>query len=574
MENKNAVIAALGAYKSALLGVGAFSGVVNILMLTGPLFMLQIYDRVLPSRSLPTLLALLALTIALFAFMGILDFLRSQILGRIGDHMDEALGEKVLSVVLDIPLRMGDRTKAGQLVRDLDQVRQFIGGPAPIAVFDFPWTPLYLLVVFLFHPTLGLVATAGAVVLLCLTALNEFGTRKPMKAALASASLRHTRVEAGRRNAEILQALGMRGNFLRRYGEINQRYLSYNRRASDIAQGFGSTTKAFRFLLQSLILAIGAVLAVKQIVSPGVMIAASIISSRALSPIEQAIAQWRSFIATRQSYRRLVDALSTTERAPERTKLPPPEKALTIHELAVAPPGTKRAVVAGVSFALKAGDGLGIIGPSAAGKSTLARALVGVWGPTRGTIRLDGATLDQWSAEALGPHFGYLPQDVELFEGTVAENISRFAEKPESEAIIAAARSAGAHEMIVGLPKGYDTQIGEGGSVLSAGQRQRIALARALFGEPFLIVLDEPNSNVDAEGEQALLRAIKACRARGAIVIIIAHRPSAIAAVDLLLVLERGQVRGFGPKEEVLRKTVVAAPSERGGPRLVAELAQ
>lgn len=541
------------------MAVALFSSVVNLLILTSPLFMLQVYDRVVPSRSVPTLVALVILMIALFAFMGALDAIRNRVLTRLGQRVDENLSTATLGAVLSQPLRLGNKGGGAQPLRDLEQVRRFVCGPGAIIVFDLPWTPLYLLLVFLLHPLLGLVATGGAAVLLVLAALNERGIQKPTLAVSQLATARIAEVEAGRRNAEILAAMGMRDAFVRRYADLNERFLTAQRIASDVGNTYATLTKTFRFILQSLVLGIGAGLAIEQSVTPGIMIAASIISSRALAPIEQAVGRWRDFVATRQSFVRLRQTLLAVPKHMERTALPDPSRSLHVREIAVTPPGGAKTVIAGINFELKAGDGLGIIGSSASGKSTLARSIVGVWPVTRGSIRIDGADLDQWSPAFFRDHVGYLPQDVELFEGSIAENISRFLPGATSAAIVEAAKLASAHEMILGIAGGYDAQIGESGCVLSGGQRQRIGLARALYGNPFLVVLDEPNSNTDAQGDIAVQDAIRACRARGGIVIVVAHRPSAIDAVDLILVLDRGLAREFGPKENVLRKAIAPA---------------
>lgn len=559
----NPIVEALHPFRAAIVGVVAFSGLVNILMLTGPLFMLQVYDRVIPSRSMPTLVAFVILMVVLFVFSGALDFIRSRVLHRIGQYLDEKFSKHALKLVLSDQLRSGSRAMGTLPMRDLEQVRLFAASPGPAALLDVPWTPLYLVVVFLFHPLLGWLTVCGATFLLTLAVLNERAIKRPIHKVAVQSGVRMSWIEAGRRNAEIIQALGMANGYMRSFEQLHSRYLQENQRAGDYGISYSTITKTFRFILQSLVLALGAVLTVRQEITPGVMIAASIISSRALAPIEQIIGQWRNFVTSRQSYIRLANVLKTSVQNPDHTALPPLRHQLSVTDLAVAPPGSAKAALTGVTFDLKAGDGLAVIGPSASGKSTLARALVGVWPAARGVVRLDGAAMDQWDASALGGQVGYLPQDVELFQGTVAQNIARFSEAG-SDAVISAAMAAGAHQMILGLDKGYDTQIGEAGSILSAGQRQRIALARALFGSPFLIVLDEPNSNIDAQGEHALTEAIKACRMRGAIVVIIAHRPSALASVDLVLVLDRGHVRAFGPKDEVLKKTLVTATPPDG----------
>jgi PrtD family type I secretion system ABC transporter len=557
------VEAALRRCRSIFLGVGLFSGVINILALTGSFYMLQVYDRVLTSRSIETLVGLTLLMALLYIANGILDFIRMRIMARVGVRIDTDLREKVFAAIQILPLRVRQGSDGLQPVRDLDQIRNFLSGMGPTAFFDIPWVPIYLGVVFLLHWMMGLFALVGALLLICMTILTEIRTSQPMKAASKSGSDRLVFGEATRRNAEVIRAMGLGPQMQAKWAELNARYLGDQLTASDAAGGIGSVSKVLRMLLQSGMLGLGAFLVVKGEVSGGAIIAASITMSRSLAPIETAIAHWRGFVSARQSYDRLVDVFRAIDQeAVDTVDLPVPRKSLTVSGLTVSPPGVQRPVVSNVSFGLEAGDGLGVIGPSASGKSSLARALVGVWLPVRlgGSVRLDGAALDQWTPEKLGPHIGYLPQAIELFDGDVAQNIARFQPDATSEEIIAAATAAGVHDMIVGLPNGYQTQIGESGQALSGGQRQRIALARALYGNPFLVVLDEPNSNLDASGDNALTIAIRAVRARKGIVIVIAHRPSALAGVDKVLAMANGQTQAFGPKDDVLRKMLQAAP--------------
>ncbi len=541
---------------TALLGVAGFSGVINVLALTGSLYMLQIYDRVLPSRSVPTLVGLTILLAVLYFANGLLDFCRVRIMNRVGVRIDNQLREKVFGAVQLLPLRMRGGADGLQPVRDLDQIRGFLSGMGPTAFFDMPWVPVYIGVIFLLHPSLGIFAVCGALILVAMTLVTEWKSAGPMKAAAKSGSERIAYGEIARRNAEVIRAMGLGPQLQRQWATINGRYLTQQLAASDATTGIGAFSKVARLLLQSGILGLGAYLVILGEVSAGTIIAGSIIMSRALAPIETAITHWRSFVSARQSHNRLVTlfrAISEEDLNP--IELPKPEKSLVVQGLTVAPPGVAKPVVHGVNFTLESGEGLGIIGPSASGKSTLARALVGVWQPVRmgGSVRLDGATLDQWAPEKLGRHIGYLPQDIELFPGTVAENIARFDPEASDESIVSAAKAAGVHDMIVHLSDGYQTQIGERGLALSAGQRQRVALARALYGDPFLVVLDEPNSNLDSQGDNALTGAIQNVRKRGGIVVVIAHRPSALAGVDTVLALAKGQVQACGPKEEVLR---------------------
>jgi ATP-binding cassette, subfamily C, bacterial PrsD len=546
--------AALRACRQAFLAIGLFSGMSNILMLTGSLFMLEVYDRVLPSRSVPTLVALLILTAGLYAAQGFIDAIRSRILVRIGDSLDEAMSMRVYDAMVRLPLKIGAKGDGSQPMRDLDSVRGFLSGAGPSAFFDLPWLPIYLGVCFLFHTYIGLTALAGAVILVILTIVTEVQTRPPTRSATQFAMARNALLDASRRNAEAITAMGMVGRIARRWGDLNRNYVASTGRASDVVGGLGAASKVLRLLLQSSILAVGAWLVIHQESTPGIIIAGSILGARALAPVDLAIANWRGFVGARQSWHRLSQLLGHLPPRTEPMPLQPPAKTLVVQNAAVCPPGEQKIVSQDLNFTLASGKALGVIGPTASGKSSLARMLVGVWTPARGTVRLDGATFDQWSQEALGRHIGYLPQDVELFPGNVAQNIARFEDPPHPEAVLAAAQAAGVHELIVNLPDGYETKVGDHGSALSAGQAQRIALARALYRDPFLVVLDEPNSNLDAEGDEALTRAILGLRARGAIVIVVAHRPSAIAGVDYILVMAKGRQQQFGPKEEVLNR--------------------
>ena len=558
MQASSELAAALGACRRAFLAIGLFSGMSNILMLTGSLFMLEVYDRVLPSRSVPTLVALLILTAGLYAAQGFIDAIRSRILVRIGDSLDETMSMRVYDAIVRLPLKIGGKGDGSQPIRDLDSVRGFLSGAGPSAFFDLPWLPVYLAVCFLFHPYIGLTALGGAVILIALTVATELRTRSPTRQATQFAVARNALMESSRRNAEAMTAMGMVGRIARRWREANRSYIAATGQASDVVGGLGAASKVLRLLLQSSLLAVGAWLVIHQESTPGIIIAGSILGGRALAPVDLAIANWRGFIGARQSWHRLSRLLAQLPPRTEPMPLQPPSKSIVVQNAAVCPPGEQKIVCQDVNFTLTGGKALGIIGPTASGKSSLARMLVGVWSPLRGTVRLDGATLDQWSPEALGRHVGYLPQDVELFPGNVAQNIARFEDPPNPEAVLAAAQAAGVHDLIVNLPDGYETKVGERGSALSAGQAQRIALARALYRDPFLVVLDEPNSNLDAEGDEALTRAILGLRARGAIAVVVAHRPSAIAGVDYILVMAKGRQQQFGPKEEVL--TRVAQP--------------
>lgn len=559
----SSVKSAIGKSRLAFLGVGMFSAIINILVLTGSMYMLQVYDRVLPSRSVPTLIGITLLLLVLYAAYGALDFARMRVLSRIGLGIDRQLRARVMDAVLLVPIRGKPGMDALQPVRDLDQIRSFLSGLGPTALFDMPWLPVYIGLIYLLHPMLGLFAIGAAILLVALTLLTELKTRKPSKDAIKSSSQRHAFSEAARRNAEVIQAMGLGSRVVGNWEKVNERYLRDQLSMTDAGGGIGSISKVLRLLMQSGILGLGAYLAIKGELSAGSLIAGSVILSRALAPIEVAIGNWKGFVGMRQSIARLDVLLSALPSRDVTMALPRPVASLEVKELSVAPPGETLPTISNVSFRLEAGDGLGVIGPSAAGKSTLVRALVGTWVPLPrgGSVRVDGATLDQWAPEAIGRDIGYLPQDIELFDGTVAENISRLDPQASSDAVIAAARLAGIHDIIVRLAEGYQTRIGEGGMKLSAGQRQRVALARALYGDPFLVVLDEPNSNLDTQGDMALTSAIRSVRDRGGIVIVVAHRPSALAGLDKVLALARGQVQAFGPRDEVLKSVLQSVPA-------------
>jgi ATP-binding cassette subfamily C protein len=551
----------------AFLNLGVFGGlvaasfVINLLALTSPLFMLQIYDRVLASGSVPTLVGLGVLALCLYGFQAALDILRSRILLRIGERFDRQLSDRVHAAVTRLPLIARMPGDGLQPLRDLDNVRGFLSGAGPTALFDLPWIPLYLGVCFIFHFWLGITALAGAIVLVSLTLLTNILSQKAIKEVMAHNMARNGLMEAARRNAEVVHAMGLSRRIGARWQKANSDYLTANRRAGDVTGGLGGLAKALRAILQSTMLGVGAWLVINQVATPGVMTAASIMMGRALAPVDLAITNWKPFLMARQSWARLQDMLKKVPEQPRALPLPKPVRELRAEDLTIVPPGERKPNVTGVGFVMERGTALGIIGSSGSGKSSLARALVGVWAPAAGNVRLDGASLDHWDNQALGRHIGYLPQGVELFDGTIAENIARFEDDPEPEAIVAAAKAAGAHELILSFGKGYETCIGEGGSALSAGQRQRIGIARALYGDPFLVVMDEPNANLDAEGEAAVVRAIVSVRERGGIAIVVAHRPSAISVVDKVLMMEGGRQRAFGPKDEVLSKVLQVAPA-------------
>jgi ATP-binding cassette subfamily C protein len=567
--------AALSACKVAFWGVALTSGVLSILYLTGSFYMLEVYDRVVPGRSVPTLIGLSILALLLYTFQGLLDVVRGRVLLRIGAALDVKLGARAFDTMMRIPLKAGASANNLQPMRDLDQVRTFLSSLGLAALFDLPWMPIYVVICFAFHSWIGYTALIGAVVLVTLTIINDRRTQAPMKKATEMAAARTAFIEAGRRNAEVVHAMGMSEALAEKWKETNAKYVEVQRQMSDGSGGIGSLIKVLRMVLQSAVLGIGGYLVIEQQATGGIIIAGSILVARALAPVELAIAHWRHLTAARQGWARLGELLERFPAEDEMIALPAPKSKLSVEGLTVVPPGSQRPVVLDASFSLQAGDGLAIIGPSASGKSSLARALVGAWTPYRGKVRLDGAALEQWAPRDLGRHVGYLPQDVELFSGNVARNIARLEASPDARAVFTAARAAGVNDLILRLPNGYETEIGEGGTALSAGQRQRIALARALYRDPFLIVLDEPNSNLDAEGDEALNQAVLKARERGAIVIIVAHRQSALAAVDQVMLLADGRIQAFGPKDEVvsrvLRRPTVVPPELPGGLRVVAE---
>ncbi len=546
---------ALRASAKRLGGVAIFSGVVNLLMLAGPLYMLQVYDRVIPSRSVATLLGLSAIILAVYLFQGFFDALRMRMLARIGSLFDAALQEPIHFALATLPLRGVGTALLQQPLRDLDQIRIFLSGLGPTALLDTPWIPIFVVMLFLFHPVIGITGVVGATAIIAVALLAERLSADASRNLMESSARRQVSADATRRNADAIRALGMSERFAARWLRANEGFLRENLRVMDLYANLGAWAKVMRYALQSAMLGVGAYLVVNEQASGGIIIASSIMLGRALAPIEVALGTWKQFVAARQSIRRLGEVLKAVrpQAAPAIT-LAPPERELSATSLAVAAPGSERLILANVSFSLRAGTGLAILGPSASGKSSLAKALVGVWPAFTGIVRLDGAAIDQWHPDELGRHIGYLPQEVSLFEGSVAENIARLDESARPEAVLQAARIAGAHEMIVRLPEGYSTRVGEGGMLLSAGQRQRIGLARALFGDPFLIVLDEPNANLDAEGENALMRAIETLRDAGRIVVVVSHRPNVLAVLNMTLVLYDGGVVAFGPRDEILAR--------------------
>lgn len=536
--------------------VGLFSFAVNLLMLTGPLFMMQVYDRVLSSRSVETLTALFVLVVFLFALMGILDLARSRIMSRVAARFQERMEGRVFTAALQDGGSSASEAVVKGGMRDLEAVQRLIGSPVLMALFDLPWAPFFLAAVFLFHPVLGAVATAGLVVLIIATLMNQWLSREALQQATIAGQSAERMSDLYREEGELIGSLGMRDATFRRWQAARDRATEAAMLGQDRATTFTVFSRTFRLFLQSALLAAGAWLVLRQEVTPGAMIASSILMGRALAPIEQVVGGWSMVQRAQDGWKRLGELLSRRPPTVARTPLPRPPAQLEVRNLSVVPPGQNAATLRGVSFDLGPGQALGVIGPSGAGKTTLARALIGAWPIAGGQVRLAGATLDQYDPDVLGGLIGYLPQQVTLFDGTIAENIARLSPDPDPQRIVAAATAAAAHRMILDLPQGYDTLVSQSGGRLSGGQIQRIGLARALYTEPTIFVLDEPNSNLDNEGSTALNLAIRNIKARGGAVIIMAHRPAAITECELLLMVDQGMRRAFGPRDEVLKSLV------------------
>lgn len=554
---------ALKQSRSTFWSVGLFSCAVNILMLTGPLFMLQIYDRVLASRSVPTLVALFGLVVVLYLFLGLFDFIRTRALSRAGYRLDVDLMTVVSKVWIVTGLTQG-RVKT-RPINDLSLIRQFFCSNGLPALFDLPWVPIYLAIVYLLHVWLGLLATVGALIVITATFLNEIIIKKPLGEASMWELQESHFAEVSNRNAEAILAMGMVSRVTQNWQQLRYKALSQAQLAGGRSEFIQTFTKAIRMLIQSGILALGAYLAIYQEISPGAMIAASILAGRALAPVDLAVGNWKNFIRTRQAFARLSSLLVSNGNKQPPVQLPEPQGHVSVSNVTKMvdgeQEGEQRPILQGVHFNLAPGDGLGVIGPSASGKSSLARLLVGLWMSDKGSVRLDNATYDQWDRDEIGQYIGYLPQSIELMAGTVQQNIARFDDGVSDEEIVDAAKLAGVHELILSLPDGYGTDLTNGSYVLSGGQIQRIALARAVLRSPPLIVLDEPNANLDSEGDAALTQAISKLRENGCCVVVMAHRPSAIAAVNKVLMLSNGHQLDFGPKEEVLKRVTRGEPN-------------
>ncbi|WP_300037148.1 type I secretion system permease/ATPase [uncultured Roseobacter sp.] len=570
-QKKSTVTSAWRALRPGFTAIGFFSLILNVLMLAGPLYMLQVYDRVLTSQNVDTLIALTVLLGGVFVVTGLLDLIRMRILGRLGARFELQIGAPILQA--SVRRRVQGKPPAENPAADVNGLRDFISGPALIAFFDAPWIPLYLGVLYLLHPYLGALGLAGALLLTLMALINNARSSDVMQDASRARARSDSLFTSSEQNAELVHAMGMTGDLARRWTALQHDAHHLKSRVADGLAGFSVMSKTIRMALQSGMLGLGAALAVAGEATAGVMIAATIVLARALAPIDQLIGQWRTFLAARGSYKSL-RALSETYPAPDkRLAMPRPQISLTAAIAQAGPPLAKNATIGGIEFGLSAGDVVAVIGHSGSGKSTLARMLAGIWAPQRGAIRLDGTPMDKWDPEELGQLIGYLPQDVQLFDGTIRENIARFSTSIDDAKVLAAAVSADVHGLISSLPDGYATEIGNGFH-LSGGQRQRIALARALYNDPFVLVLDEPNSDLDGQGELALRNAIRAASARGAITFVMTHRPSTLEAVNKVLTLNKGMQSGFGDKEDILRPRQPGQVAPTKSPQLAARTPQ
>jgi ATP-binding cassette subfamily C protein EexD len=549
--NKTDLELALLECRSAFWSAAGFSMVINVLMLAPSLYMLQVYDRVVPTGNQSTLLMLTLILVLLFITMSIMEWVRSQILIRVSARLEIVLNQRVFEVAYKQSLFSGGQRANSQALDDLTALRQFMTGNGLFAFFDAPWLPIYIALMFVFHPLYGWFSVATSILLVILAIANELATAKTLAEANTTAMAGRGLINRHLRNAEVIESMGMLSNVRKRWLETTHKVLILQSTASSRAGLIAAASKVVRLTSQSLILAVGAYLVIEREVSPGMMIAGSILLGRALAPIDLMIATWKGFVNARGQYQRLNEVLTQMPAQQEQMRLPPPKGQIRFEEAQVIPPGSKIPALRGISLAIEAGDILGVIGPSGAGKSTFARAALGIWPAAAGKIRLDGADIVAWNRDELGPYIGYLPQDIELFEGSISENIARFGEV-DAEQVIQAAQMADVHDLILRLPEGYDTLIGASGGTLSGGQRQRIGLARALYGNPVLVVLDEPNSNLDEQGELALSNALQRLKQKHTTVILVSHRQTILTKVDKLLVLNDGQLAVYGPKEQVI----------------------
>ena len=552
-------------YRSPLILVIAASLLLNVLVFAGSIYMMLVYDSVLPSRSIPTLVGLFALVLVIYLFQATFEGIRGEALLTVANGVHDDLFSAVHHATVVRPLQAGpDKGDGLQPVRDLDAIHSFLAGPGPVALIDLPWVLMFLLVLGALHWWLGLTALAGVIVLAGITLWSNRATAVATRKLQSVVGQRSAAAQAEIRNAEVALAMGMQDRLIARTAKWESDYLADQSRLSRLVSRFGGAGRTFRLFLQSLILTVGALLVIDDKASGGVILASSVLSGRALAPVDQAIANWRGLVAASTGWGRIVQIMAMHRKPPARSvMLAAPAGDLVIRDLWMSPPGSQRPTLQGIGLALRPGQALAIIGPSAAGKTTLMKAMLGIWRPGRGEVRLDGATLDQWDAQELGKHFGYVPQTVELIEGSIGENISRFDPDALSENIIAATRAAGMHEAILAMSNGYETQVSAGGVELSAGQRQRLGLARALYGDPFLVALDEPNSNLDAAGDAALVSAIEAVRARGGIVVMITHRPATLGPITHVAVMANGRISDFGERDEGMQRLARAGSPSR-----------
>jgi len=549
---KRELLSVLLSFKKEFFALMGFSCVINFLLLVPAIYMLQTFDRVLTSRNSTTLIMLTIIALAMYVFLGFLEWVRSQVLIRIGNRMDKRLSGSIFVAAFGRSLQAGSGN-ASQPFNDFTNLRQFLTGSGLFAFFDAPFMPIYLVVIFIIHPILGVFSLVSAFILLVLAMATEFATRKPLLEASRMNNVSTTFASANFRNAEAIEAMGMLNNVRNHWYPKHERFLRLQTKASERASVIQASSKFARLTFQSAILGLGAYLAIQQIITPGMMIAASILMGRALSPVDMAIGVWKQFISARDSYKRLEEIIRAFPERERGMPLPIPKGVLSVSNIIVVPPGSSQQVLKGVTLEAFPGEPVAIIGPSGAGKSTLARAIVGLWPPLIGSVRLDGAETFKWNKEELGRYIGYLPQDIDLLNGTIAENIARFGEI-DSESVIKASQAAGIHEIVLQFPKGYDTPIGEGGVILSAGQRQRVALARALYGDPVLIVLDEPNSNLDEAGELALVNALMQLKAARKTIFVITHRTLILSVMNKILLLSNGTIQLYGPRDEVIMR--------------------
>lgn len=557
-QNKHELELTLQACKRYFIYAGIFSAAVNVLMLTPIIYMLSVYDRVVASGSLSTLAMLTLLMVGLLLALGGFEWVRSMILISASNRMETLLRKRVSDATFKRSLVTGGMVSNAQPITDLTGLRQFLTGNGLFAFFDAPWFPIYLGIMFMFHPWFGLAGIVSGIIMVALAFATESATNTLLKEANSDAGRASNQFQGSLRNAEVVAAMGMANNIRDRQEKLFDQVLVKQTEASRKAGLLSGISKSFRMIVQSLLLGMGAYLALNQEISPGMMIAGSLLLGRALAPIDMLVGTWKGFSLARAQYARLKELLTQIPAEQDTMSLPPPKGNLSVEQVSVVPPGSQNVVVRGVSFALEAGEALGIVGPSASGKSTLARTLLGIWPTYAGKVRLDGANIAAWDRAELGPHIGYLPQDIELFDGTIADNICRFG-NGDSEQIVAAAQLAGVHDMILRLPNGYDTVIGAAGGVLSGGQRQRIGLARAVYGNPKLLILDEPNSNLDDQGEKELVEALRRIKAQGCTIVVITHRTMVLQCVDKILVMKEGAAVSFGPKDQVLSSLMAPA---------------